>query len=168
MRGASVGRHPQALGQKRAQTVDLRWLAVVMLGLVLAWFIAPHPVVDADLSQSARQQEGSPQRVTVLQAQPVASPLRMNTVSTEQSCENVSVQGAHTAATMDEARTGATEDIGDLCPLNQLEQVSETCGADMAEDADGVAQQVVRCQQKGVCHMCGEHLSRRRELIGAR
>lgn len=168
MRGASVGRHPQALGQKRARIVDLRWLAMVLLGLVLAWFMAPHPIVDTDLSQSARPQEDSPRRATVLQAPPVATPLGINTFNTEKSCESVSVQGAHTAATMEDARTGATEDIGDLCPLNQLEQLSETCGADMAEDVDGVAQQVVRCQQKGVCRMCGEHLSRRRELIGAR
>jgi len=160
-----VGRNSKALIYKRAQGFDLRWIAVLLLGLVLAWFVVPHSTVDADVRGPVRLHEGSPHRAAVSQA-PAVAILHVNTVGVD-ACENEAVHGAHSATTLEAARDGAAEDIRDVCPSNQVAKVIETCSAHMAEDVDGVAQQMVRCQRSGMCRICGEHLARRRELIGA-
>ena len=172
MRGASVWRGGQAVHKKPVQWLALRWLAVVLLlGLVLAWLMTQHSSLVTNGQQAVRLQiEGSP-RKDVLPAPaspPVAPPAVSATrlgVVQEDSCESIAVQGAHTATSIEDARIGSVEDIRDVCPLSRVEQLRETCSATMANDASGVPQQVVRCMQAGVCHMCGEHLSRRRELM---
>lgn len=148
----------------------MKWTVFVLLGLILAWLVAP------DGQQEALARPGVVAMARVQTAPPLALPLapagaaparRFERVSA-QTCELFSTQGAHIASTVEEARSGAAEDVRDVCPSSEVTQVLETCSERLIQNADGMMERQYRCVQSGNCRICGEDLARRNEVLDER
>ena len=161
----------------------LKWIALALLVLVLAWFFAPDaPQEDLALPMATPKTEtyttpatkqaghsGAERNGRTKGSEAAGAAKggfdtgRSDTVSA-QTCELIPVQGTHEASNVDEARAGAAEDVRDVCPSNQVEQILENCAENLVQNPEGVPERRYRCQQKGNCRICGDDLARRYEI----
>lgn len=139
---------------------------LALLALVLAWFLAP----DAAQVEVTRPRVAA--KTPVHTAPPPVrtgdAPVQRAEKVSPQSCEIVATQGAHVASTVEDARSGAAEDVRDVCPSSVLTQVLENCSERLIPNAEGLMERQYRCEQSGDCRICGDDLARRNEVLDER
>lgn len=144
----------------------MKWMVFALLSLVFAWFVVPD-VVPEDVAQLNRiatapaPAPGQPLLPAFVPARSVENPGALM-------CAVIPAQGAHIAATVEDARSGAAEDVRDVCPSSQVTQVLEKCAEQQVQNADGVLEMQYRCVQSGNCRICGDDLARRNEVLAER
>lgn len=161
----------------------LKWIALALLALVLAWLIVPQappdevllpmatPKVETQtLPATQRAGNAGTERMERMErmertkgAHATLDADQADTVSA-QTCEIIPVQGSHEASTVEEARAGAAEDVRDVCASSQVEQILENCVENLVQNPEGEPERRYRCLQKGNCRICGDHLARRNEI----
>lgn len=144
----------------------MKWAVLAVLALVFAWVFVPDapqgPGVQPDARALAKPR---PQMPAPMAQKTGDGPARRMEKVGSQTCEVFATQGAHVALTVEEARSGAAEDVRDVCPSNVVTQVLEKCSEQQTPNADGVLERQYRCVQSGNCRVCGEHLARRNEVL---
>ena len=146
----------------------LKWIALALLVLVLAWFFAPDaPQEDLALPLATPKTET---QTTPATKQEGHSGAERNGRTKGSEAAGAAKGGFDTgrsdtvSAQTCELIAGAAEDVRDVCPSNQVEQILENCAENLVQNPEGVPERRYRCQQKGNCRICGDDLARRYEI----
>lgn len=142
----------------------MKWLVIAVFAMVLAWALVPEATQGPGLREDAVALAKPQLPMPVPQAR-ISSDVPAQRVGalSAQTCELSAVQGSHIAQTVEEARSGAAEDVRDVCPTNLVTQVLEQCAEQQISNADCVVERHYRCVQSGNCRICGDHLARKKE-----
>ncbi len=144
----------------------MKWAVCALLALILAWLFVPEVAQD-DVLRPNRIVSATIR--TLPHAAPAAgSRLQHVEKASTQTCEVIAAQGAHVASTVEDARSGAAEDVRDVCPSSELTQVLEKCAEQPIQNAGGVMEMQYRCVQSGNWRICGDDLARRKEVLDER